>query len=536
MVTASLPGGITSTLPLDWQQNRVYSVFLQSSSTSPAGTAPVHLDYRLVFIASCLLSLWLIILDPIINRDAIIYLRTADAYLQSGLIAGQSQFDRPLLAIIFALVHKFTGIPLVYAGQIVVSLFYALLATSFVATVRLIGGDRRVQILAAIIILSHPKLNTSRASIMRDPAYWAMCMLAFRELLLYARSPQLKHQLCWFLYVGVASLLRFEGIFFAAFAPLAMFIVSDRERRWSNAIRLALLPILTAATLAAIVLLYQQSSTSGDQLFQDIRSYISNFFHVLGKFESTVAEPLHTWLHEHSQEDASAAALAGLAAVLVLNLCRAMTWPYVAVYLWATTKGLFDRIQPRDRTLINAHLLVSLLYLALFLLSKRFMLERYSGIFTLYLLLYLPFILNSLWTRGAKSGGKIIVILLLLGMSLDSVHNRDYEKYFIVDASNWVVANTPGDASISTNSSYIAYFSKRQFNWARGTFGLRYKVEDLKSIEKRWRDKDYLIVMMKVHEEESWQDFLSEAGLSELQTFDGGRHGKIAVVQLPGGK
>ncbi|MFT6052423.1 MAG: hypothetical protein ACJAZ0_002758, partial [Halioglobus sp.] len=53
------------------------------------------IDYRFIVAASLLLSLWLTLLDPLINRDAIIYLRTAEAYLQDGLIASFSVFDRP---------------------------------------------------------------------------------------------------------------------------------------------------------------------------------------------------------------------------------------------------------------------------------------------------------------------------------------------------------------------------------------------------------------------------------------------------------
>ena len=208
--------------------------------SNPQANPLPHLDYRWVLLASLLLSAWLIALDPLINRDAIIYLRAADAYLQEGFAASQQQFGRPLLSICMAWLHQLTGISLLHAGLLIVTLSYALLAVAFVSVVHTLGGDRSVQLIAAAVILSHPLLNTNRSSIMRDPIYWALLMLAFRELLLYLRSPRLKHHLGWLGYVLLASLFRFEGIFFALLAPCAVLLTRDLPRRGWHFLRLVL--------------------------------------------------------------------------------------------------------------------------------------------------------------------------------------------------------------------------------------------------------------------------------------------------------
>ena len=418
-------------------------MFSQFSSKSLFSTAQANLDYRLVFVVSCLLSMWLITIDPLINRDAIIYLRTADAYLQDGILASQSLFDRPFLSILFALIHKFTGIPLVYAGQMVVTVFYGLLATGFVATVRTLGGDLRVQMLAAVLIISHPVLNDWRANIFRDSAYWALSLLAFRELLLFARSPALRHQIAWFAYIGLACLFRFEGLFFVILAPFSMLFTGEKARRGRNCLRLMILPLTTLAGLLGFLLIYRSYLYSGEPLFQDISAYVNTLITAWTKFGVRVDASAQSLLEFTSREDATIAAIGGLAAILVVSICRAIMWPYVAVLAWGAANRLFDRIAPRDRVLINSHLLICLIYLALFLFTKRFMLERYSGIFTLYMLLYLSFILNTLWARGKNHLGKALVILLLLGMSLDSTFNSEYKKAFIGDAIEWVTVNTP---------------------------------------------------------------------------------------------
>ena len=52
--------------------------------------AAVAIDYRVIVAPSLQLSLWLIAIDPMLDWDAILYLRTADAYLQVGFLASGS--------------------------------------------------------------------------------------------------------------------------------------------------------------------------------------------------------------------------------------------------------------------------------------------------------------------------------------------------------------------------------------------------------------------------------------------------------------
>jgi hypothetical protein len=483
------------------------------------------LDYRIIIALSCLLSLWLILIDPIIN------LRTADAYLQGGVVAGQSLFDRPILPIIFALFHKATGIPLLYSGLILTTAFYALLCVSFVATIRVMGGDRRVQIIAVIIILSHPMLNHERSSIMRDPAYWAFSLLAFRELLLFARSPEFKYQLRWLILIAIAILFRFEGLFFLILAPFTLLIAAEKGARWYMCARLAPLALIAIGTLLPLLLFAQSSLALEQSMFPDIGRYVRQFFRMPQDFALLAEKAADNWLSFTSTEDAAFAVIGGLIAILGVNLLRSLTWPYVGVMIWGASNKLFDRIQTRDRRLINSHLIICLVYLSVFLLTKRFMLERYANIFTLYALLYVPFLLNSLWSKGKKGGGKLLVILVLFGFCVDSLTNRDYEKVYIKDATQWLIDNTSEDASLMTNSPYIAYFSRRNFNW--GNRAYLFTIADLEAQPEKWRNSNYLTMRVKKRDVEQWQEFLSKNSLRELKVFTGHRTGQVSIVKIP---
>lgn len=496
--------------------------------SNPSASSLPHLNYRWVFAASLLLSAWLIALDPLINRDAIIYLRSADAYLRDGFAASQQLYGRPVLPICMALVHKFTGIPMVYAGLILVSLAYALMCSAFVAIVHTLGGDRRVQLIAAIVIIAHPMLNHSRSSIMRDPIYWAFLLMAFRELLLYLQHQNLGHRLRWFAYILLATLFRFEGAFFAVLAPLSLLFTPGVSHRLRHCLHL-LVPQLVALTLAAVG--YQLLSGDGAPLFPAIEKYIAKLQALPAEFGEIAQSSANALLTFTAREDAVFAAVISLIALLLLNICRAMTWPWVITLLWGATKNLTGRFRPGHSVLLGAHLLIGLFYLALFLFINRFMLERYGSQIVLFLLLYIPFVLNSLWHSEGGGWKKAVVALLLLGMTLDSMHTGASDKAFIHDAAQWVEQETPRHSSLVSNSKNIAYFGNREFDWQAAT-RQGFELKHILARSEMWRDKDYLVMYVRPRDQENWENFLRRNKLTELISFGGGKKGRVAVVQL----
>ena len=494
-----------------------------SSTTLP------HLDYRWVFAASLLLSAWLIALDPLINRDAIIYLRAADAYLQGGFGASQQVFGRPLLPIAMALINQWTGLSTMMAGLLIVTLFYALMCTGFVATVHTLGGDRRVQIIAAAVIISHPILNHDRSSIMRDPIYWALLIMSFRELLLYLRNPGLKHRVRWFVYIFLAAMFRFEGLFYALLAPLSLLLLSDLPQRVRHCMSLVLPQLVALSVVMLGIFLYREQLAEGTQLFPSLQNYFQRLLDFPAEFSAVATATGESMLRFTAQEDAPIAILAGLAAILLLNLCRALTWPWVLVLLWGQRAGLLHRLRSGDDILLKAHLLIGFSYLSLFLLINRFMIERYCDQLVIFLLLYLPFVLSTLW--GAGGWRKALVIVLLLGMSGDSLHTGAADKSFIRDATDWVADNTPVDASVTTNEKYIAYFSEREFDW-KFALGQQFQLTPILDNPAHWQRRDYMVIYVRKRDEERWQSFLAANDLQELRAFRGesDRKGRVAIV------
>lgn len=496
---------------------------------NPAANALPHLHYPWVFAASLLLSGWLIWLDPLINRDAIIYLRSADAYLADGLGAAQQLHGRPVLALLMAWLHQLSGLSILHAGLLITTLAYAFLCTGFVACVRILGGNRSVQIIAAVVVLSHPLLNHVRSSIMRDPAYWALVILAFRELLLHSRQPGLGTGLRWFLYILLASLFRFEGVFFALFAPFCLLFSRNLAQRLKHCLLLLAPSLLTLGLSLAALLAYHSQQAESGPLFPALHYYLQGLLAFPAAFSALAGEVADPLLRFTSRDDAAWAVAASLAIVLLLNLCRALTWPWLFTLLLGARAGLLRHLRRDDIKLLHGHLLIACAYLAAFMLINRFMLERYSMQVVIFLLLYLPFILSAMWHGGGWK--KLLAILLLAGMSADTLHNGDHEKAFIAEATRWVEDNTEHHASLVSNEKYIAYFSRREFDWA-AIQGQRFNLGRILDKPQLWRDRDYLVMYVKPKREQRWSQFLADNGLRELESFGGGHKGRVAVVAV----
>jgi hypothetical protein len=159
------------------------------------------------------------------------------------------------------------------------------------------------------------------------------------------------------------------------------------------------------------------------------------------------------------------------------------------------------------------------------------MLERYSNQFAIFALLYMPFILSALWQAGLGHWKKIVVAGLLLGMSLDTLFHGGLEKVFIRDAKDWLVTNTPAQATLASNDKYIAYFSGREFDWSTANKN-KSDMSAFLSSTSQWQERDYMAMRVRLRDTAIWEAFLKKYSLREAAVFDGGSHGVVSIVQI----
>jgi hypothetical protein len=480
-------------------------------------------------IASLLLSAWLVAIDPLINTDAIIYLRTAEAYLTEGISASFALFDRPTLPIAIALVHQISGLSLESTGLLLTSLAYLLLCTSFVAISKQLGGNQRVQFFALLIILFHPIINNYRSSIMRDPAFWALSLLSLLELLRYSHKPVIKHQIKWLFYTSLALLFRFEAILFLALAPFGLlFSMHQRLNSKVKAITHLLLPAITLTALVLLTFKYWYGLPL-KEIFPHIALYADELLSFQQHFEQVAESTGKALLKLSATEDAIYASAAGLVGLLVLNICRATMIPFVLILFAGRWQALLLPIKRSEHKLILAYILISFLYLLVFTLANQFMLERYCTLLVILCLIYVPFILDHYWEKTSLQRRPLIrglIVTLLVLITMDSVHNMDYKKEYILEASRWLKQHTPPNATLLSNNKHIAYFSNREVNW---TIAQNQKLEKI-LVNGIWKNYEYLAIKTK---EKRYTDIASLLGYPQLkleQYIPGGKYGGVVIL------
>jgi hypothetical protein len=500
------------------------------------GTLARHrpIDYRLLTLVSLALSAWLIAIDPLINNDAIFYLRAAQAWLAGGLDGGTQYnlalYNQPLLPVAIAGVHQLTGLSLIHAGQLLNTLLYAALCVGFVSVTAQLGGDRRVQLFAALIILLHPQLSGYRSSITLDPGYWTFLLLALRQLLHYLQRPNWRSQLYWLAFMGVASLFRYEGLVLLAFAPLSLWFALPRRQRLRGTVRF----ILPALALLGL-LLFTGSWWAGGYDANNVISQWQQLQHALQGFSRTVG-PVTTTIPTPQPDfpvgDSSWVALGGVLALMLVSILRNLGLPGLALFglgLWRHAERRAGRPLPAgSRAVINVHLATCLTYLVLLTVVQPGAIERDSAVVVLLLLVYLPFILEVLW-QGSQHRRmlRILTVLSFIAMAGATLHNSDYRKSHIADAGRWLRDNTPASATLLTNNPQLAWASGRRVDWQLGT--------DLAPQDilegGLWRHHQYIAVSVEANKLPSLDSIALFPALEVVRVFNNRQRDLVLILE-----
>lgn len=419
-----------------------------------------------ILLVSLLASLRLISIDPTINNDGILYLITAEVFLEEGLQAALQIYPWPLISVLTGWLHWLTGLPLAMAAHVLVTGCYLLLTWAFVRLARTLGGGPTVQLFALLVVVLHPQISDFRGAIVRDPGMLAFMLMALTALIEHARQPTVRTQLTWSLAVLMAFLFRVEALFFALLAPWALLWTGRapwRAKLGSVLILFAPAALLTGLSLLLMAVKYPDL-LMGIRLATDIDTIHREFAALGGHLDAFATLVGQELLQLNSVEDARWAALAGLVTLFILSVCRALTLPWVIALLWWWRAGTKPLIFNRDGDLlIRAHLVIICAYLLLFVLLFRFTEERYSLQAAILILLYIPFLLARWWhTERRPSLARAAIVVLFTGLLVATLFNSKHKKAYLDEAATWLREQSLPAETVIANEPHLAYFSQRQ--------------------------------------------------------------------------
>ncbi len=433
---------------------------------------PLNTLYLTGIVLSVLASVVLITSDPLLNTDGVLYLRMAQAYIESGYSAAAELYPRAFYSVLIAQTHMLTEVSLVNSAHLLNTAFYALLVSGFVCLVRELGGNNRTLWIALATILLLPHLNEYRHYVIRDAGYWALSIWSIIAFFRYYKSHQLSALLTWLTLAIFASFFRPEAIslFSLALCLLPQLKAKTRTRTKIKT-QLPIAALLTTALIASLAGLLvaiagkdvalQLASEPFYTVKEHTHELVSNFDLLANNFGETT-------LNRYSDDHAHPALFIALEYILFAHLFDAIGWPLILLLIATVVSHRKQKFQWENTAPIFLLILVNVFILNITVIDRQFLQSRHCALLVLNLALFIPFLIERLIANGSLVKNKLRLsgaTLFVLYLFLDSFVSFGHSKNHIFEAAQWLQKETPKNSVIYTNSTQLAWLAKREIDW-----------------------------------------------------------------------
>jgi hypothetical protein len=419
--------------------------------------------------ASLVLSAWCVFIGNVLNNDGVLYLRAAELLTQGEWHAAVALYKWPFYSVLVALVHELTGLNFEYAGYTLSAALTALTVVMFISLVREVGGDSKVVVFAAAVILLHHSLNAYRPYILRDPGYLAFYLTSLLIFIKDIKDPRWTRTLAWVGAMAVAMLFRIEGVVFLVALPFF--------RLWQQVARplarFALIALfMGGAVIAVSVLAWWRAGTlaipgSGGLVDAWAAALQSLWQHMTALAGTKINLIAGAFGDGYSRDFAYAAFAAALLLILVREVLASLTPLYAVLTGHAVYRRLIfpvHGVRGLWLWLIAVHLAI----LTTILFVYGFLTGRFPLALSLTLMLAVPFSVAALYDgwRGRGTGRRkaswlfpLVCVLALL--STLGVLVSPTSKGYIRQAGLWLRDHTSPSTTVFSNDPVLLYYTGR---------------------------------------------------------------------------
>lgn len=490
-------------------------------------------------MVSLLLSAWCVYLDNVVNNDGILYLRGAELIADGDWQGAVALYKWPFYALLIAAVQPISGLNFEYTAHILNAIFAAITVVTFISIAREAGGDKKVMVAAAVVVLLYPGLNEYRSFVIRDAGYLAFYLLSLLLFIKDSKAPRAWLTAGWIVAILVASLFRIEGFVFL-FALLLL-------RLWQQARSVSVrVGVLAGAAFAAVTLTSAvawwifgnpQLSAPG-ALAQDWGTLITALWQSTGAAIAAKIEVLTGGLPDrYAREFAYAIFFAAVLVMLLWHILSTLTPLYAAL----TGHALYQRVLYPVARVWSIWLWaigINLLVLCAVVIVRLLLTGRSPIALSLTVMLAVPFslvLLYDSWRQHLSSAGVRrwafpLVAILLLVSGIDGLYSPT-EKGHIKDAGLWVRANTAPTATLFSNDPLVLYYG----NKGLGPPYLRYGWQETLDLitSKSWVSYDYLALRLrrKHGEQQAW--LVKQIGSGPIARFANRKGDKVLIFKVP---
>ncbi len=443
-----------------------------------------------IILANVILSAWCLTLDPVINFDGVTYISIAELFMRGEFSAALDHYSWPFYSLFIAGLAKLFMLSAETAALVFNTLMAISLTLAFVSVVgQLSNHNRRIILIAAVVIVLFPSISKYRSFVIRDFGYLSCYMWSLYFLFRYCATFNKNHLAAWLLFAGLSSLFRFEGLIFVLIAPYFLFLFSATKISHRRSLIVVISSILAAVCIALMYWYiqnkYMDSVEVARQAGNDINGltdlFLMNLQQRLGDQAVSFLSVITLMLNNLGE--------------VTGEIVRRMAVFYLAFVIYAYVKNLamMDGLQKRIWLI---YVFTNLALLIGFSLSNHFFVSRYAMATVLTLMILAPFAIDRLFNvTGKAKVGMIAAVILLLLVSLEGLDVRT-DKQYIKEAGQWVADNIGDHERVYSNNKLAIYYAQRD---PKDTLEQLYSQDILELFMKtnEVRTLDYVIMVGK---------------------------------------
>ena len=487
--------------------------------TTPYSLTKIRLSTALL---STLLSVFAFYTDDLINRDGILYMDMAAAYLQGGLAATAQLYNWPFFAILVAYIHQYTSFSFELSAQILNSLLFILLTDSLIRIANKILPSKQHLIIAAILFICFQSLNEYRDFIIRDIGYWAFCSLALYHFMLFLEKPSFKRASLWQGFIVLATLFRVEGIIILALLPLYLLLHVSPKVAIKQILQLNFLFIIITVFVSIFTISQPGGAVDAFSKISSILNYfdMNSLLTTLNNKTDILGLQI---LNKYSERYSTLILISGLIVMLAYKIIQSISFSYIGLYLIGRWREE-NIYQHKFQRLFIYFIVLNILILITFILNSYFISSRYITMsvlaISLFMLPTLCQLISSIWNCKNKTIIAIIGLVLFIGF-IDSL-TSSRSKAYIKETAIWASQNITENKSVLTDNQFLQYYFNSNSPHARIT---------KKNSLKMYQNYDYLILVDKQKNQQRAL-YLSTLNIKFIFSLQDNRGNKASIYSV----
>ncbi len=427
-------------------------------------------DTRLIAIFFTVVSALIVIrTNDIINRDGILYIKAAQAFLNSGIKGVLEVYKWPFYPILIAIISRIFFISLEHSAYLLNIIFSCIIVWSFVSIIKeMKPSSKLIPIISMIVIIGHPRFHHFQKYITRDLGYWAFLMLSLYFIVRFSLTNGWIHVILGWICLDLATLFRLEGIVYLTLYPFIILVREEpllkkvKKILFLYAIRVVILSLLGLIFHIKGINLY--SSTRLKELALHI-DYLHRFF--LNRISEKGELAGRIILPKPSRKWGQTLVTFGLMGIFISKLIRTV-WPlHFLIAAYSFVKKLIPK--NRAKAIIYTFLVINLIIPAFFLYENLFLSYRFLMPASFLILILVPFSIEQLWNNLQRSRHVLpkifnfTVILAFFVLFVCAFKPSKHSKLYIKKTALWLKTHANKGTPVYSNAYIpeLSFYSKR---------------------------------------------------------------------------